>query len=74
MTACDQDEKYRLARGRPGSTAPATIFMRLLVAIPLPYREYKMVDWSRQLGSRRTGAMRELTNGAMNAPTDRAMM
>jgi len=36
MTLCDHDEKYRLARGRPGSTAPATIFIRLFVAMPLP--------------------------------------
>jgi len=46
MTLCDQDEKYRFASGRPGRTAPATIFMRLLVAMPLPYREYRIVDWS----------------------------
>lgn len=35
--------KYMFPTGRPGTSRPASIFDKLLVAMPLPNREYRIV-------------------------------
>lgn len=52
MTLCENALKYMLPTGLPGMARPAIIFERLLVAMPFPKREYRMVLYNNHVSVR----------------------